>query len=438
MNLRDLKEKRANAQKQIDAILYTGEGDARAAKATLTTEERTQHDNLVSEYDALNDTITRLEAAEARSAAAAKPAAQHKGGEAGEVSRMAKRFSLAAAVRQLDKGKFDGVEAEVRSMAVEENGERPIEGIGIPSKLMRLHKTDGTQYRGYLDVATEGADVVSTTIASDILPVLRPQVLIADLGVNVLTGLRNNLQQAKATTGISVTWEGENDVTAETLPVFAALNMSPNRLAAHTPISRQILLQSTPDVEAFVRQDIERAISYAIDLAALYNGPAADDTGVFQALGTGETVAMGTNGGVPTFASMLAMEKLIDTANAAALGPISILTTPGIKSLFKNTKIDSGSGIMVWSDNEINGYRAISTNYMPSTLTKGSTSGTCHAILMGAFNQLVVGQFGALDIIMDPYTLAKNGAIQLVVNSYWDVMVRYPKAFAKIADATLS
>ena len=93
----------------------------------------------------------------------------------------------------------------------------------------------------------------------------------------------------------------------------------------------------------------------------------------------------------------------------------------------------------IWDgrNSNINGYRAEVSTQVPSTLTKGSTSGTCHAIIMGNFADLVIANWGMVDILVNPYTKAKEGLVELVVNSYWDIGVKHASSFAAIKDATL-
>ena len=71
---------------------------------------------------------------------------------------------------------------------------------------------------------------------------------------------------------------------------------------------------------------------------------------------------------------------------------------------------------------------------MPSNLTKGSSSGICSALICGEFNRSVIGQFGGMDIIIDPYTLARNGQTRVVANTYWDMAFERPEVFGAILD----
>ena len=72
---------------------------------------------------------------------------------------------------------------------------------------------------------------------------------------------------------------------------------------------------------------------------------------------------------------------------------------------------------------------------MPSTLTKGASTGVCHAVLFGVWPELLVGEWGALEILVDPYRLKKQGMIEITGIYMADVQVKHAASFAAIVDA---
>jgi hypothetical protein len=74
---------------------------------------------------------------------------------------------------------------------------------------------------------------------------------------------------------------------------------------------------------------------------------------------------------------------------------------------------------------------------MPSTLTKGNSVGNCHSLIFGDFSKCELAQFGGLDLTVNPYSYAKEGYIQVVANSWWNVILDYPECFAAIEDLLL-
>jgi len=80
------------------------------------------------------------------------------------------------------------------------------------------------------------------------------------------------------------------------------------------------------------------------------------------------------------------------------------------------------------------GYKAGVSTQVPSDLTKG-TGTALSAIIFGNWNDLMIGQWGGLDIVVDPYTLATTNMLRVVANSWWDVALRHPESFAAMVDA---
>jgi len=141
---------------------------------------------------------------------------------------------------------------------------------------------------------------------------------------------------------------------------------------------------------------------------------------------------------IPTFGNIVGLETAVDTANAL-MDNLNYLSTPGVKGKLKTTLKASGVSGYIWGeDNTLNGYRAIGSNNVPSTLTKGTADSICHAIIFGNWNELIIGQWAGVDITVDPYTKADYALVRMVVNTYWDIALRHPASFAAMKDALIA
>ena len=69
---------------------------------------------------------------------------------------------------------------------------------------------------------------------------------------------------------------------------------------------------------------------------------------------------------------------------------MAFVTTPALAGTLKTTTKDSGSGRFVSEDNSIMGYSVNPTSSM-----------TANTILLGDFSQLMIAQFGAVEVITD-------------------------------------
>jgi len=84
------------------------------------------------------------------------------------------------------------------------------------------------------------------------------------------------------------------------------------------------------------------------------------------------------------------------------------------------------------------GYSGMTSKNVPSTLTKGTSVGVCHAIVFGAWDQLLIGEWGILDVLVDQFRLKKQNMLEVTSYQMVDVLVRQPSAFAAVTDATLT
>ena len=72
---------------------------------------------------------------------------------------------------------------------------------------------------------------------------------------------------------------------------------------------------------------------------------------------------------------------------------------------------------------------ARSSNQVPKTGVRGSTSNN-HALILGVFSTLVIGMWGSgFELVVDPFRLKKQGMIELTTFMLGDVALKYPQAF---------
>jgi hypothetical protein len=185
--------------------------------------------------------------------------------------------------------------------------------------------------------------------------------------------------------------------------------------------------------------DLAQSHALGIDLAGLFGaGTSNQPMGVANQTGL-TVVPIATNGAAPTFANTVALETAValanvDTTNAA------YLTNTKVRGVLKQTLVAQAAGSkMVWETEAngkgtVNGYDAWVTNQVPYNLTKGTGTGLS-AILYGAWRELIIAEWGALDLVTDPYTLADQGLIRVISTQLVDVNQRHIQSFAAILDA---
>lgn len=447
--VKELRDNYASIQEKMEAVTEA----AKEEKRSFSDEERARLEQWEAELAGLEKDIAFQEKIEARIATnvAAKAAARRTQEKQPEEEKIIKRFSFLNMINARAKGKpLTGLELEMHQEAEREAARTnlDIQGVGIPSMFFRRREAR--------DMTAGSSTAYGNTIQTDVGPLIEylwPRMVTEKLGADIMSGLSSNISFPRQDAIPSGTWEGENDANAESSPTTDTVSLTPNRLGTYVDVSKQLLIQTTvPALEARVRRDIEMAIGNAVDTAAINgSGSGNQPTGILN-LSIGD-VAGGTDGAAPDWVHIVELETDAAAANAD-LGTLAYLTTPGIRGKLKTTEKASNTGMFVWEnmlmggiadarrvpgEGQLNGYRALVSTLVPSTLTKGNGTGL-HAIIFGNWQELMIAQFGGMDIIIDPYTQATSSLLRIVVNSWWDVALAHEASFSamKDADATSS
>lgn len=170
---------------------------------------------------------------------------------------------------------------------------------------------------------------------------------------------------------------------------------------------------------------------------AAINGTGTNNqpTGILNTTGIG-SVVMGTNGGAIDWKSVVALETAI-TAKDADLNALAYLTNAKVVGDLKTKEKSAGTArFLMELRDELNGMRIAKTNIVPSKITKGTATECCSAMICGDFSDLWIGQWGGLDVVIDPYTLKKEAEIEVTMNAWHDVLLGHVESFAAIKDLT--
>lgn len=423
----EAKQERRKIWDQMEGMIKLRKDEKRA----FTSDEEKDYNELRLQFDALTLRIDELEKDERRALIMAGAGKGIPGGEEKEL----KQFSFTKFIREVKNNNLSGFELEMHQEAVEENKRsntgQGLIGKGIPSILFR--SANGGSVTG--GTAGEKGGILVPTEKSGLMETLRPLLVLSGLGANTIGGLEGNVDFPKGSNA-SATFKTELASADEYQMTFSKVSMTPKRLPAWAAYSNQLLNQSSPDVELFVRNQLLKAIAHAVEDAAINGTGTNQPTGIVTTAGIGSVVG-GTAGLAPTWAHIVQLEEKVAVENAA-VGQLAYLTNAKVRSKLKQTLKASGVAGYIWeilqSNAPLNSYPAAISSLVSSAGSKGGAS-NLSTIIFGDFSKLLIGQWGGLDIVVDPYTGAKTGAINIVVNSYWDSAVLEPKSFAAMLDA---
>ena len=354
--------------------------------------------------------------------------------EIGLTDKEVRQFSFVRAIRALSNPQDRQAQREAAfefeaSQAAAAKEGRDSRGIMVPADVL---------YRDLTTSTASGTSKAGYTVATDLLAdrfidVLRNKMVLNTLGAQFLTGLQGNIAIPRKATGATSYWVGENAAPTEGTMTFDQVTMTPKTLAAYVDYSRRLMLQSSLDVEAMVRNDLASSIAVAMDGAAVAGSGSNKPTGVLNTSGIG-SVTLGSNGGAPTWAMVTDLVKEVEIDNALN-GAAAFLTNGQVKAKMANTPRQAsgveGNFILGADLANLFGYPLVVSQQVPSNLSKGTASGSLSAMIFGVWSDLLVGQWSGIDLMADPYTGSKEGTVRIVAFHDCDFAVRHVESFAE-------
>jgi len=322
-----------------------------------------------------------------------------------------KDFSLIKAIRNVVEGRGN----DDATLEVIEKGTNEMRKAGVTYKGQIILPYE---YRAALDASSPSVE----TDVWDIQTPLYNALTLTKAGATVLNGLVGNVV-IPTYSGSNVAWKSELDSAADGTGSMSSIDLTPKRITGYFDVSKMLLAQDSKGVEAMLKRDIITSIAVALEKAVFskdvdVNAP----TGFFA--GFDEDVDFDVAGTL-TWANVVELESKVDTANAL-IGNLAYITHPTLRGLAKTTPKVSNNAVFVAENNLINGYTALTTSSMATNITANGYYG----MVFGNWADFIIGQWGGIDIIVDPYTQAGNGKIRLYVNAYFDAKPRRTESFA--------
>ena len=412
--MRKIAEIRKDLKAQVEAVRAM---DATADKAAYDAAVQKAVD-LTEELDNAN----KLELAQQRLADK----------QLADLEKEAKRsFSIVKFVREASEGRLSGLEAEVAEM-----GRKEYERLGLSQKGFALPSAALRASAGQNYTTNADGGYAKVTAAPRYIDGLKDKMVIAGLGATVLGDLVGTVPLV-GVGQMTAAWYAEGATASVSKATFSSVALTPHRNAVIGAFSKDLLRQTSLDVESIIWNRILEAHASLLESAAIAGtGSNGQPTGILNTTGIG-SVAIGTNGGPITWAKVVELETKVNAENANR-GKLAYLTNAKVIGDLKTIERASGNGryLLDGDYTKINGYPIDWTNLVPSTLTKGTTASKCSAMIFGNFEDLYIGHWGGVDIVVDPYTLAAQADVRFVLNSWDDAVVAEPKSFAAVVDLT--
>ena len=316
-------------------------------------------------------------------------------------NKMKKQFSLLKAINDIANNRsLDAVSQAVINAGADEMrsaGQSFSGQIQLP-----------VESRAAVTVTDEHDDVIEVEFADLLTPLRAKNVLVA-AGAKYMSGLIGDVQVPIMGAG-NVTWEGEVASAQEAGYTFTSKKLQPKRLTAYVDISKQFLVQDSIGAEQAIRADIVAAINSKLESTILGSAQGSTTTpaGIFY----GQTPKK-----ITTFKDICDLEASIEDANV--IGECKYVMSNKAKAALRNMPKSSKSTQLVMENGEVDGTPVLNTSNVEA-----------QNIAYGDWNNLAIGQWGSIDLVVDPYTLAKDGQVRIVINAFFDAVTLRPEAFA--------
>lgn len=408
--LRDFIEKRAAIISDMRAINDTPSGD----NGDLSAEQETRFGDLRTQLEALEGKINRqeaIDAAERRSAGVLSDVSDPMAVEMRSYSLT--RALAASAGLEVDAGREREVSQE---LARREN--RQADGLLVPIAAMAPTETRAVTSEG------TGSELIATNHSEMAIERLRAQLATARLGVTVMGGLRGNVEIPRLVSSSDTAWVAENAQIPESDPAHDSVTLSPKHVASLTSYSRNLLLQSSPQIEGMMRRDLAAQVAQAIDLGVLAGSGGVQPTGILNTAGVGmiETAAAG----IIAEDDILALIAALEAGNASLSG---YAVSTGAGAALRALRDGDGKrlGTLIGTGNSATMMQtpASVTTQMPA-FTVGNA-----AVIAGQWTDAMVGMWGAVEIQSNPFGDAyfSRGNVGVRAIATCDVAVRRPGSF---------
>ncbi|MBN9547113.1 MAG: phage major capsid protein [Alphaproteobacteria bacterium] len=380
-----------------------------AMKTAHTADEGAKFKSLETELRALDSKIARQKMLD--DADRAEPGTPIHG-DAKLSNEIRSRFSLGRAIAHAAGLNVDaGFEKEIQDELAKRAG-KPAQGIYIPTEIFEKR----------VSTTSTASEIVPTDFRPELfINALTANTVIRSLGATVLNGLRGNVSIPREMGSPQVGWVAENSALGSGDPDFDSVTLSPKHCGVISEYSRNMIQQSSPDVEGLLRKMMARNIALAIDSAAIRGGGSNEPVGILGGMSGIQTVAV-----TDLFTAAATAVSLAAVANVG--GSPSFLTTPLVRKI---------AALAMDKQNNPLGVSAVFGG-QPITFsnieTADGNSPSTYALIYADWSELVLGIWSELDILVNPYesTAYSKGNVSLRAMATVDVACRNGAAFVSV------
>ena len=262
--------------------------------------------------------------------------------------------------------------------------------------------------------------IIPLTIG-DIIEPLEKGLILDKVGLKMQYGMVG-AWQFPIVAGIEATIEDENAEVNDTKIDISKINPSPKRVTLAIPVSNRAIDQSNNALLSIVRTQMSMGLARLLNKwmfsPAKITAKASEGCFVNPKTKTTYTDSITWKDAIKLKGSVMKQGVIFD-------GTPAYVCSASTYADLESTPRDAGSGLMVLENGKINGFPVFITEYIGDD-----------CLGFGIFSYQLVGQFGQMRMIFDPYTGAKRNLVYFVLNTDFDMLTLRPEAFGIITKKT--
>jgi len=356
-------------------------------KRGLTEEEKVERDALIQEKEILQLRIERMQSNEPQNTA---------------LERSETVFA-------------EAVYAMVNKRSVPEAMQNMVNGSAIEIPMTRASSIQ--------DSASAEA-LVPLTIG-DIIKPLEKGLILDKVGCKMQYGIVGDWV-LPVVAGIEATIEEENAQVADTTIDISKIKPSPKRVSLAIPVSNRAIDQSNSALIDIVRTQIVMGLQRLLNkwMFSMTKITSTASDGCFVKAYATPSVSVAAGSSI-TWKDVMELKGAVLKTGVEFDGTAAFVCSASTYAELEATPKDAGSGLMVLENGKINGYPVFITEYVGENV-----------LGFGIFSYELVGQFGKMHMVVDPYTGSKKNVVYFVLNTDFDMLPCRTEAFGILKRAT--
>ena len=331
-------------------------------------------------------------------------------------------YSISNAIRGCLNPQERGFEHEI-SQDYQRNQELKNEhGVIVPTEAILGTRT--------MTVGNLAGNVSSISDASKLIPFVQRTGVYSSMGLTEFAGFTADVKIPRGTsvaTASFLSLDGSTDITEGT-PTMDSVSFSPTSLGCFTEVSHKLLLQSSVDMDNYLRNLMSESIASKIDLAVIHgSGSSNQPTGMLNATGiNSETYSSAVTFGnlanaLKTLASDgIPLSNLVWVVNPAEYSTLQV----------KDKGTDTGNYLLDTESNpdDINqvgtmlGYPCYVSEHVPAG-----------EILLARPQHSALAFFGGLELDVNPFQDFQKGVVGIRAIQDFDFEVLNANSICKVA-----